>query len=150
MTSAPAGASFSARIHRGTVLRLTLDASTLEDPDIDTRSKYVVVLSALLPDEQVWFAICTSKEEHFNNHPHLQTEILRWVAGEYAWCRAPVTIVDCSKVYSIPMEKLERLYLDGRLAFAGGIRPKHLQAIDAITKKSRFLSPEDKRWVVPW
>ena len=80
---AQAGDEFLARVHRGAVLRLTLDASTLNDPDIDKRSKYAIVLSALLPDGHVWFALCTSAR------------------------------------------------------------------IDAMTKASRLLSPDQKRWIVP-
>jgi hypothetical protein len=51
---ADAGGEFDKRLHRGAVLRLTLDKTILDDPEIDTRSKYVVVVSALLPDEDVW------------------------------------------------------------------------------------------------
>jgi len=64
-TPANAGDDFEKRLHRGAVLRLTLDKATLGDPDIDKRSKYVIVVSALLPDEDVWFIICTSKTGHF-------------------------------------------------------------------------------------
>ncbi len=75
---AQAGDEFLARVHRGAVLRLTLDASTLNDPDIDKRSKYAIVLSALLPDEHVWFALCTSKTDYFDKNPQLRNDVLRW------------------------------------------------------------------------
>ena len=147
---AQAGDEFLARVHRGAVLRLTLDASTLNDPDIDKRSKYAIVLSALLPDEHVWFALCTSKTDYFDKNPQLRNDVLRWVPGEYGWCRATVTVVDCTTVYSLPTAKLRQLFDAGQLAFAGDIRPAHLARIDAITKASRLLSPDQKRWIVPW
>ena len=148
--SAAAGDEFDRRLHRGAVLRLTLDRSTLDDPDIDTRSKFVIVLSAMLPDEHVWFVMCTSKATHFDSNPQFAGDILRWAPGEYAWCRTPVTIVDCTKAQRLPWARLLELFQDGQLAFVGDLRPAHLKTIDAITKASRFLSPEEKRWIVPW
>ena len=40
---AAAGDDFEKRLHRGAVLRLTLDQATLQDPDVQKRSKYVIV-----------------------------------------------------------------------------------------------------------
>jgi hypothetical protein len=148
--SPAAGEEFDKRLHRGAVLRVTLDKTTLNDPDIDERSKYIVIVSALLPDEDVWFVLCTSKPDHFDKNPQFANDILRWVPGEYPWCRTPVTVVDCTKVAKLPTSKLRELHKNGQLAFAGDIRPAHLVKIDAIMKASIFLSPEDKRWVVPW
>lgn len=147
---APAGDDFDKRLHRGAVLRLTLDKTTLDDPHIDQRSKYVIVVSALLPDENVWFIICTSKTDHFDKNPKFANDILRWAPGEYPWCTSPVTVVNCTTVDKLPAAKLKQLYANGQLAFAGDLRPAHLAKIDAIMKASIFLSPEDKRWVVPW
>src|SRR5256885_1521602 len=96
---AVAGDEFDKRLHRGAVLRLTLDKTTLDNPNIDTRSKYVIVVSALLPDENVWFLICTSKTEHFDKNPKFSGDILRWVAGQYPWCRAAATVIDCTRAH---------------------------------------------------
>ena len=147
---ATAGDEFDKRLRRGAVLRLTLDKTTLDDPEIDKWSKYVIVVSALLPDEHVWFIVCTSKTQHFENNPKFANDILRWMPGEYPWCKTIVTVVDCTVVYKLPMMKLKELYANGQLAFSGDLRPAHLARIDAIMKASIFLSPEDKRWVVPW
>lgn len=147
---ANAGDDFEKRLHRGAVLRLTLDKATLDDPDIDTRSKYVIVVSALLPDEDVWFIICTRKPGHFDHNPQFANDILRWAPGEYPWCKSAVTVVNCTTVDKLPTAKLKQLYANGQLAFAGDLRPAHLERVDAIMKASIFLSPEDKRWVVPW
>ena len=147
---AQAGDAFLTRLQRGAVLRLTLDQTTLDDPDVEKRAKYAIVLSAFLPDDHVWFVLCTSKTDHFDKNPHLKSEILRWVPGEYGWCSAAVTVVDCCTAYSLPLAKLRQLHIEGKLAFMGGIRPAHLAAIDQITKNSRLLSPEQKRWIVPW
>ena len=149
-TPANAGDDFEKRLHRGSVLRLTLDTATLDDPDIDLRSKYVIVVSALLPDEDVWFIICTSKPGHFDHNPKFANDIPRWVPGEYPWRKAAVTVVDCTTVHNLPTAKLKERYANAQLAFAGDLRPAHLEKIDAIMKASIFLSPEDKRWVVPW
>jgi hypothetical protein len=148
--SAASGDEFDRKLHRGAVLRLTLDSSVLDDPDIDSRSKFVVVVSALLPDEQVWFVMCTSKTAHFDANPRFASDVLRWAPGEYPWCRTPVTLVDCTQAYHVPWEKLRELFDTGRLAFVGDTRPDHLSQIDQITRASRFLSPEEKRWIVPW
>jgi hypothetical protein len=147
--SAASGDEFDRHLHRGAVLRLTLDSSVLDDPDIDSRSKFVIVLSALLPDDHVWFVMCTSKSGHFDRNPRFANDILCWPAGEYPWCRT-VTIVDCTRAYRLSLEKLRNLFETGRLAFVGDVSPDHLSAIDAITRASRFLSPEEKRWIVPW
>ncbi len=149
-SSPPAGDEFDRRLRRGGVLRLSLDTSILDDPALDTRSKYVIVLSALLPDEHVWFVMCTSKTQHFDNNRQFERDILRWVAGEYAWCRATTTIVDCTKAFRLPSTRMRELHAAGQLEFCGDIRPNHLAKIDGITKASRFLSPEEKRWIVPW
>jgi predicted RNase H-like HicB family nuclease len=76
-TPANAGDDFEKRLHRGAVLRLTLNTATLDDPDIDTRSKYVIVVSALLPDDDVWFIICTSRTGHFDKNPKFANDVLR-------------------------------------------------------------------------
>lgn len=149
-TPATAGDDFEKRLHRGAVLRLTLDKATLDDPHIDTRSKYAIVVSALLPDDDVWFIICTSKSGHFDHNPKFANDILRWVPGEYPWCKSAVTVVNCTTVDKLPTAKLKQLYANGQLAFAGDLRPAHLAKIDAIMKASIFLSPEEKRWVVTW
>ncbi len=149
-TPANAGHEFDRRLRRGAVLRLTLDKATLDDPDIDTRSKYVIVVSALLPDDDVWVIVCTSKTSHFDGNPKFANDILRWAPGEYPWCKSAVTVVDCTAVYKQPTATLKELCARGQLAFAGDLRPAHLERIDAIMKASIFLSPEDKRWVVPW
>lgn len=107
-------------------------------------------MSALLPDEDVWFIMCTSKSDHFDKNPKFANDTLRWMPGEYPWCRTAATVVDCTAVYNLPTAKLKQLDTDGQLSFAGDIRPAHLAKIDAILKGSIFLSPEDKRWVVPW
>jgi hypothetical protein len=141
---------FDQKLRRGAVLRLTLDNSILDDPNISSRAKFVIVLSALLPDDDVWFVMCSSKTAHFDNNPQFDNDHLRWVAGEYGWCVAAVTIVNCTQAHKQPTQRLKALYASGQLAFMGDIRPKHLQEIDAITKASPFLSPEEKRWIVPW
>ena len=151
MTAAAAsGDEFDRRMHRGAALRLTLDRSVLDDPDVDSRSKFVIVLSALLPDEQVWFVMCTSKTQHFDANPRFVNDVLRWPAGEYQWCRTAVTLVDCTSVHHLPWDKLRDLFDRGQLMFVGDIRPDHLSQIDQITKASNYLSPEEKRWIVPW
>ena len=147
---AAAGDEFERRLHRGAVIRLTLDKTTLDDPGIDERSKYVVVVSALLPDDDVWFVMCMSKSDHFDKNTQFANEVLRWVPGAYAWCTAAPTIVDCTKAHKLPTSKLRDLYQNGQLKFMGDIRPAHLARIDDITKTSNCLSPEEKRWIVPW
>lgn len=145
-----AGDDFDKRLHRGAVLRLTLDKALLDDPNADRRSKYAIVVSALLPDDTVWFVVCTSKTGHFDKNPKFENDILRWMPGEYSWCKAAVTIVDCTAVYKLPMTRLKELHANGQLVFAGDLRPMHLARIDAIMKASIFLSADEKRWVVPW
>jgi hypothetical protein len=77
-----------------------------------------------------------------------------WVStegpGEYSWCSAAQTIVDCTTAHTLPTARLRSLHAAGELEFVGDIRPAHVAAIDAITKNSKFLSPEQKRWIVPW
>jgi len=113
---APAGEDFEKRLRRGAVLRLTLDTVTLDDPDIATRSKYVIVVSALLPDENMWFIICTSKPGHFDRNPTFANDILRWVPGEYPWCTSAVTVVDCTTVHTLSTATLKERYANGQLA----------------------------------
>lgn len=147
---AAAGDDFAQRLHRGAVLRLTLDRTLLDDPDIDKRSKDAIVVSALLPDADVWFILCTSRTGHFDRNPKFENDILRWMPGEYSWCKAAVTVADCTAAYKLPTTKLEELHASGQLAFAGDLRPMHMARVDAIMKVSICLSPEQKRWVVPW
>jgi hypothetical protein len=77
-SSAAADDEFDKRLRRGAALKLTLDRQTLTDPAISERSKYVIVVSALLPDQDIWFVICTSKTAHFDDNPRLSGDVLRW------------------------------------------------------------------------
>lgn len=150
MNEPVAADEFDRRLRRGAVLRLTLDKIILDDPDVDERSKYVIGVSALLPDIDVWFLICNSKTDHFDKNIQFANDVLRWSAGEYPWCKAETTIVDCTKAHTLPTQRLRELHQRGQLQFVEDVRPVHLARIDEITGASNYLAPEEKRWIVPW
>ena len=56
---------------RGLVLRLVLDSSVLDDPELTTREKFVVVLNHLCPDDPIYFVMATSKLDRFKTAIHL-------------------------------------------------------------------------------
>jgi len=48
-----ASPGFESSLCRGLVLRLALDSSVLDDPELTTREKFVVVLNHLCPDDPI-------------------------------------------------------------------------------------------------
>ncbi len=139
-----------ARLTRGTILRVTLDRTTLDDPAVEARSKYLVIVNGLPLDDTAWFILTTSNPKHFDDNPRFENDIVRIAAGAYPWCTQPVTVLDCTTVYSKSVAALRELYKQGKATFEGQLTIEHLAAVDRILRGSVLIMKEHKRWIVPW
>lgn len=68
---------------RGLVLRLVLDSSVLDDPELTTREKFVVILNHLCPDDPIYFVMAPSKLDRFKSVIHLANEIVTLDPARY-------------------------------------------------------------------
>ena len=57
--------AFQSQLARGVVLHVTLDSSVLDDPDVTTRGKFVVILNHYCPDDPIYFVMATSNVSRF-------------------------------------------------------------------------------------
>lgn len=74
---------------RGLVLRLVLDSSVLDDPELTTREKFVVILNHLCPDDPIYFVMATSKLDRFKSVIHLANEIVTLDPARYSFPQSP-------------------------------------------------------------
>jgi hypothetical protein len=133
---------------RGLVLRLTLDTTILDDPDITSREKFVVVLNALCPDDPIYFAMATSNVDRFKKAIHLASEIVNLDPKRYAFLNRP-TALDLTSIKRIPLADLVNLWNRGLAENKGSLHSDDLARCDEVIRRSRFIEPRVTPMILP-
>lgn len=143
-----AAAGLESSLVRGVVLRLTLDTTVLDDPDITSREKLVVVLNHLCPDDPIYFVMATSKIERFKKVTHLASEIVALDPSRYAFLNRP-TALDLTSIKRIPLADLAALWNRGLAESKGALHGDDLARCDEVIRRSRFIEPRIMSLILP-
>jgi hypothetical protein len=130
------------------MLRLTLDASVLDDPAITTREKFVVVLNHLCPDDPLYFVMATSKFERFKRVPHLANEIVVLDPARYA-CLSRPTALDLTSIKHLPLAVVVASHARGLVEVVGRLERDDLMRCDDVIRRSRFIEPRILPLILP-
>ncbi|MBI3617738.1 MAG: type II toxin-antitoxin system PemK/MazF family toxin [Candidatus Omnitrophica bacterium] len=145
MIDVPASISdniFDRKLKRGTVIR-----TQYRFPDGSKRNKYLIVLNYNVGGPTIIFVFTTSQTEFYKKYPQFNPDILALQAGTVPFF-AKETVIDCRQVYKLSRDRLKENFQDGLLQFAGELSPSHLAKVDQIIRKSRFISPDDKKYIL--
>ena len=145
MIDVPAGVSddvFDRELKRGTVIR-----TQYRFPDGSTRNKYLIVLNHNVSGPAIIFVFTTSRTEFYKKYPQFNLDILALPAGTVSFF-AKETVIDCRQVHKLSRNQLKRNFQEGLLQFAGELSASYLTKVDQIIRKSRFISPNDKKYIL--
>lgn len=135
-----ASAGLESFLVRGLVLRLTLDTTVLDDPDITSREKFLVVLNHLCPDDPIYFVMATSNIERFKKAPYLAREIVELEPSRYPFLNRP-TALDLTSIKRIALADLVALWSRGMAEIKGPLQDDDLVRCDDVIRRSRFIEP---------
>jgi hypothetical protein len=141
-------ADFQAQIQRGVVIHLTLDQSVLDDPEITSRDKFIVVLNALCPDDPTYFVMATSNIARFNKAPHLSLEAVLLDDRRYAFLNRP-TALDFTSVKALSLIDLTTMGSKGIATIVGTLHADDLAKCDEVIRRSRFIEPRVVPLILP-
>lgn len=133
---------------RGLVLRLVLDSSVLDDPDLTTREKFVVVLNQLCPDDPIYFVMATSKLDRFTTVIHLAHEIVTLDPARYSFLNRP-TALDFTSVKRMALGDMASLHAKGLTHVVGQLIADDLERCDEVIRRSRFIEPRILPLILP-
>lgn len=143
-----ASAGLESSLVRGLVLRLTLDTTVLDDPDISSREKFVVVLNHLCPDDPIYFVMATSRIERFKKAAHLARETVELDPSRYAFLNRPTTL-DLTSIKRIALADLAALWTKGTAEIKGSLHDDDLTRCDEVIRGSRFIEPRIIPLILP-
>lgn len=133
---------------RGLVLRLVLDSSVLDDPELTTREKFVVILNHLCPDDPIYFVMAPSKLDRFKSVIHLANEIVTLDPARYVFLNRP-TALDFTSVKRMALGDMGTLYAKGLTHVAGQLEVDDLARCDEGIRRSRFIEPRILPLILP-
>jgi hypothetical protein len=143
-----ASSSLESSLCRGLVLRLTLDSSVLDDPELTTREKFVVVLNHLCPDDPMYFVMATSKLNRFKTVIHLANEIVTLDPARYVFLNRP-TALDFTSVKRMTLGDISALHAKGQAHIVGQLTSDDLARCDEVIRRSRFIEPRILPLILP-
>ena len=140
--------SIESSLCRGLVLRLTLDSSVLDDPELTSREKFVVVLNHLCPDDPIYFVMATSKLSRFSTVIHLANEIVSLDPVRYPFLNRP-TALDFTSVKRMALDAISALHTKGLTHIVGQLEVDDLARCDEVIRRSRFIEPRIVPLILP-
>jgi hypothetical protein len=143
-----ASSSIESSLCRGLVLRLTLDSSVLDDPELTTREKFVVILNHFCPDDPIYFVMATSKLERFKTVIHLANEVVALDPTRYDFLNRP-TALDFTSVKRMALADMSALHAKGFAEIVGRLEPDDLARCDEVIRRSRFIEPRSLPLILP-
>lgn len=135
-------------LRRGLVLRLVLDTSVLDDPEITTREKFVVVLNHLCPDDPIYFVMATSNLDRFKTVIHLANEVVALDPARYGFLNRP-TALDFTSIKRMALGDISSLHAKGLAHVAGQLEADDLTRCDEVIRRSRFIEPRILPLILP-
>ena len=129
---------FDGCLTRGSIIRFKPE--DLQYRKFQGQPKFAVVLNASLPAPEIHYIFSTSQTAFYDKHAQFEPAIIRVPANTYD-CFPLDTIFPFSEVFSIPVEKLHKQYVDGHLEFCGTLNTEHLERMNAIIKIGLFIAP---------
>ena len=136
---------FSRRVRRGTILRATIE---FIGGTGNIRAKYIVVVSNDPQNaDPIVFFITTSQMAAYEKNA---------VFKENAVILAPKTIaelplktaINCRELYEFPRKDVEDLVANGEAAIVADLPDPIVAQIDEIVRKSKLISPADKKKIL--
>lgn len=141
------GIGFENLLSRGVVLGATFDQKYLDNPHIDFRFKYFVVLNVSCPSDPTFFLYATSNLSRAEKIPTLKGDQVHLSPDDYDWLNRP-TCLNFADVKSIPLGELRTLIDRRRLKIVRRLTTADLAVCDDVIRKSRQIQPRVKPLIV--
>lgn len=139
----------SANVQRGDVY-LWQQYDRLDDPDIDAKDKFLIIINAWLPENPLYYLLTTSRLDKLKDSP-FQRDLLTIPAGTYAFFKLDTVInVREAGQLTVECELFDQLWDDGQLLHCGCLTSEDMKAIDQLIAESLQVRPELKRHVTAW
>lgn len=133
---------FDKELKRGTVIR-----TQYQFHDGSKRNKYLIVLNHNVSGPTIIFVFTTSRTEFYKKYPQFNPDILTLPTGTIPFF-VKETIIDCRQVHKLSRDQLKRNFQGGLLQFVGELAFNYLAQIDQIVQGSRFISSNDKKYIL--
>jgi len=106
------GSTFQSQLVRGLALHLTHDSTVLDDPEVVTRGKFVVILNHYCPDDPMYFVMATSNVGRFAPGERWASDGVSLDPSAYDFLDRP-TVLDFTGVKALSLLDLTTLYSKG-------------------------------------
>jgi hypothetical protein len=125
------------------------DYTFSNDPAAPPKAKYVILVNAFLPDEDVlYYVLTTSKTEKLLRSP-FANDVVVFRAGSYEFF-GKETAVNVGTVAETPTRVFRGLYYDGDISYVGCLSDSDMARIDEAISASLRVPRELKRSITPW
>jgi len=135
---------FAEHFRRGAIMRFIMEC---DDPNVETKYKYGVVLNLDKGDDEVLLAITTSQLEAYEGG-RFEDEILRIPVGTYD-CFTKETVLSLRAIRPEPTARLKELANSGQLTFYGNVSSDDLSLIEQKLIRSRVIERKYKKRTIP-
>src|SRR5262249_3738287 len=129
---------------RGTIMRFVMEC---DDPQVEEKPKYGIILNLDSKDEEALLAITTSQIDFYDNR-RFEDEILRVSPGSYS-CFTEETVISLRVIRPEPVARLKTLAASGTLTFHGQLSDDDMAIIEQKIIRSRVIERGYKKKIIP-
>lgn len=137
-------------LRRGAVF-LWRDYDKLDDPNVRAKAKFIVLVNAFLPDENLYYLLTTSQVDRLKKGPFI-ADVVVIPAGTYEFFPIDTAINVASIANTPPIEAslFREMYYDREIVFVGALSSADIGRLDAATNASVRVPKDMKRFITAW